>query len=706
MLQKYLLHKSLTALCLSLLTCAVFAENNLTATDIIASSSDKLSIASLSAKLHSASLTPSIIESNPISDSIITVITPDIAQQRKIYASAKKALKRRKLDSYRKYRNQLNDYPLAVYLDYSELKSRLHKLPYADMDSFLLSNQDTLLGGRMLKSWLSELAKKKRWQEFRSYYKPFPESTSLSCYHLESLIKTGDRTALKEVAPLWNVNQSQPSECDSLFKLWTNSEFFTQDIVWQRYVKTMSAGKTMLARHIAKNFSNENKVYSKLMQEVHNYPSRLNKQSRFSEQSKKMQQIIVHGIKRYAKSDPLTALKRWNDFDKSHVFHANLRYTTQKHIASRLLRKNHHQEAQNIIAGIATITTESLLEQIIRDSLKEQDWSRTLTFINKLPDETKNSERWCYWRARALEQLSLNAAASTHADQQATEDALLIKKIYSELAQQRSFYGFMAADILGGQYHLSDNPALPEASLVQQISNQPAALRAKELLAVGDDINARREWYHMASTLDKQGHIAAAKLASQWSWHYNTILSLAAAKYWDDLQLRFPLAYNKYVFQTAQEQKISPLLLFAITRQESAFSADARSPAGAMGLMQLMPSTAKMTARKAGIKFKKHDLLQPEKNIALGSHYLTSLLKQFDGNRILAAAAYNAGPHRVKQWLKKSKETLAHDIWIETIPFKETRHYVQNVLAYSVIYGYRTGTVPSLLSDKETNQQL
>ena len=147
-------------------------------------------------------------------------------------------------------------------------------------------------------------------------------------------------------------------------------------------------------------------------------------------------------------------------------------------------------------------------------------------------------------------------------------------------------------------------------------------------------------------------------------------------------------------------------MLFAITRQESAFSADARSPAGAMGLMQLMPSTAKMTARKAGIKFKKHDLLQPEKNIALGSHYLTSLLKQFDGNRILAAAAYNAGPHRVKQWLKKSKETLAHDIWIETIPFKETRHYVQNVLAYSVIYGYRTGTVPSLLSDKETNQQL
>jgi soluble lytic murein transglycosylase len=706
MSNKYLLRKSLAAWCLSLFACVVWAENKLTVLDTITNSTEKLTIASLSPQLHSSLLLPQTIDPKSISDSILTIVTPAIEQQRKTYASAQKALKRKKLTAYTKHRSQLNDYPLAVYLDYSELKSRLHKLPYADMDSFLLSNQNTLLSKRILKSWLSVLAKKKRWQDFTTYYKPFPESTSLTCFNLESLIKTGDKTAFEKVAPLWNVDHSQPSECDSLFKLWTNSEHFTQDIAWQRYVKTLSAGKSMLAKHIAKSFSSENQGYSKLMQEVHNYPSRLNKQSRFDEQSKKMRQIISHGVKRYAKSDPLTALKRWNRFKKSHTFQDDLRYATQQYIASRLLRKNHYQEAQNLIAGTPTTTTESLLEKIIRGSLKEQDWSRTLTYINKLPDESKNSERWRYWQARSLEQLLLDPIRSSDTGQKTIEDTILIKEIYSELAQERSFYGFMAADILGGQYHLSDNPALPEDSLVKQISNQPAALRAKELLAVNDDINARREWHHMTSTLDQQGHIAAAKLANQWSWHYNTIISLAAAKYWDDLQLRFPLAYNKQVFQTAQEHKISPLLLFAITRQESAFSADARSPAGAMGLMQLMPGTAKMTARKAGIKFTKHDLLQPDKNIALGSHYLTSLLKQFNGNRILAAAAYNAGPYRVKQWLKKSKETLVHDIWIETIPFKETRHYVQNILAYSVIYGYRMGTVPSLLSDKEASQQL
>ena len=133
----------------------------------------------------------------------------------------------------------------------------------------------------------------------------------------------------------------------------------------------------------------------------------------------------------------------------------------------------------------------------------------------------------------------------------------------------------------------------------------------------------------------------------------------------------------------------------------------AKSPAGAMGLMQLLPSTAQQTAKKNGLSFSKNDLLTPEKNITLGSHYLNHLLDVFDGNRILVAAAYNAGPSRVKQWLNKGKDAqLPYDVWIETIPFKETRGYVQNVLSFSVIYAYRLGQKQRFITPQEAVQQL
>jgi len=119
-----------------------------------------------------------------------------------------------------------------------------------------------------------------------------------------------------------------------------------------------------------------------------------------------------------------------------------------------------------------------------------------------------------------------------------------------------------------------------------------------------------------------------------------------------------------------------------------------------------MPATAKETAKKARLAYKKGKLFDPEYNIALGSHYITGLLEQYGDNRALAIASYNAGPHRVKQWLKRSNASLPLDVWIEIIPFKETRKYVQNVLSYEVIYNYRQGRESSLLTLAEANSTL
>ena len=177
---------------------------------------------------------------------------------------------------------------------------------------------------------------------------------------------------------------------------------------------------------------------------------------------------------------------------------------------------------------------------------------------------------------------------------------------------------------------------------------------------------------------------------------------MGTVKYWDDVEIRFPLAYEKEINSAAKNTDIPNYVLFALARQESAFNTRATSSAGAMGLIQVMPATAKSTARKYKIPYRnKKQLHDASTNVPIGATYYMSMLERFDNNRILASAAYNAGPHRVNRWLANSKGKLPFDIWMTLIPFKETRSYVSNILMYSVIYSRKLGLVPPMLLQHE-----
>ncbi|MES9893211.1 MAG: transglycosylase SLT domain-containing protein, partial [Candidatus Thiodiazotropha sp.] len=189
---------------------------------------------------------------------------------------------------------------------------------------------------------------------------------------------------------------------------------------------------------------------------------------------------------------------------------------------------------------------------------------------------------------------------------------------------------------------------------------------------------------------------AAARLAQHWEWPSQSILTLARLRHWNDLELRFPLAHRQAIADQARDHGIDTAWIYAILRQESAFISDARSTAGARGLMQLMPKTAKQVAKELKQSpVKLEDLYQPEVNIKLGAGYLNKVYRQLQESPVLATAAYNAGPHRVLSWLPEQSQ--ASDIWIETVPFKETREYLKRVFAYTVIYSYRLGNLPKTL---------
>jgi len=620
-----------------------------------------------------------------------------ILQQRQHYLSAKEALRRGQKVNYRKYRDRLHGYALADYLDFFELNKRLRRLPFQDVDAFLAAHPNSYMGDKLRQRWLHQLALNNRWPEFLAYYDPkVASSTSLKCRALLARHKTGDSTALDEVVPLWNVEHSQPKECDPIFKAWIAAGNRTQALNWERFNLAMSAGNRTLARYLAKSLEGQQKDLAQLHLEIYTHPQRIRQRHRFQQQSPAMQTIILQGLARYARRDPITALNEWGRYDAQQLFDDQQRLVTQQQLAMQLVKKGHQNSADKLVANIPQITSEKVTEFLIRDALKQQDWAKIYRYLRHLPEQDQHTEKWLYWRARALEQLGITDPNFPKPEE-----------IYQQLAMERGFYAFLAADRLGRSYQLSDHPVTPSKDVLLAIANHPATTRARELKAVNDHLNANREWLYMTSRFKREEeHIAAAKLAHQWGWHHKTITSMASAKSWDDLRLRFPLAYNKHVFSSAQKQQVSPLLLFSIARQESAFAEQAASPAGAMGLMQLMPRTARYTAKKAGIKYRKSDLFKADTNIQLGSFYITELLNRYKGNRILAAAAYNAGPHRVDKWLNASANNLPHDVWIETIPFRETRKYVQNVLAYSVIYGYRTGTTPAMLSPLEQSKTL
>jgi soluble lytic murein transglycosylase len=334
------------------------------------------------------------------------------------------------------------------------------------------------------------------------------------------------------------------------------------------------------------------------------------------------------------------------------------------------------------VSSIDGVVDVDLQRQRIIVALTRGHWSQVKSRIDVLPLQEREQPQWQYWKGRALQQLRQNNQAKT---------------ILAQVSQDRTYYAFLAANHGGYAYYLVNRPLQIEPALLQEIAQRQATRRAQELRNIGRIVDARLEWRWLTKNLDVSGLQAAANLANNWRWHDQAIFTLARSNFWDDLDLRFPLEHLNLVEQFAKNNQLPTAWVLAIIRQESAFAADAASPVGALGLMQLMPATAHQVAQKLGKPPPKNAmaLSLPTTNIELGSSYLREMLQRFDNNIILATAAYNAGPTRVNRWLPK--KTMNAEIWVEKIPFRETRIYVQRVMTYMIIYEQRLGLKPGAI---------
>jgi len=652
--------------------------------------------ACLSASVFIGSMTLNMAQAATTTTTINNTTNTQLKQERDWYAQAQKALAKKNKTEYQRLIAKLKKYPLLPYLEYQDLTDRLFSLPTQEIADFFQHYPDSFLAERMTHRWLRTLAQRERWADYRHFYDSRLTDPELACLQIRARLETGDKSALEDVAPLWNIDKTQSKACDPVFAEWKKAGKMTPTIIWDRHRKAVAASDRNMMAYLANILPANERPLALLYQQVAANPKLLQQKARFSKQSPQMREVILYGLEKYARQDARTALSLWHSYDAQQLFTDEQRLNMKYQIALRLLYQDHEAEAEQLTAATPELTRVDLIEWLIRESLRKQDWEKTNEWLTRLPSEAKTSERWRYWQARTMEQLRIKEV-----------NGETPSSIYADIAPARSFYGFLAADKTGIDYHLLDKPLAFTDEQMAVVEQSPGVQRAREFFMRGDLSSASREWYYSTRKMPSEQIVIAGRLAQRWGWYRHGIQAMIDANYWDDLEVRFPIVYGDYISKAAKHSSVNPLFIYAVTRQESAFNQEARSPAGAMGLMQLLPSTAQQTAKKNGLHFQTQDLLTAEKNLRLGSHYLDQLLNSFSGNRILAAAAYNAGPSRVKRWLNKDKDAqLPYDVWIETIPYKETRGYVQNILSFSVIYAYRLGEKTSFVSQAEALQQL
>ena len=599
----------------------------------------------------------------------------DLSQQRQYYDEAKRALAKGDAGPYRMYAAALADYPLEPYLAYDELTARLNSASNAEVEKFFAEDGDLPQANYMKLRWLRLLASRGDWQPFVQYYDPKLNFVELDCLYGQYQLSHNLRAeGYANAEKLWMTGKTLPTACDAFFAQWAVEGQLTEQKRWQRAKLAAQARNYALANQSVNSLTTL-APQGRLLIAVAQKPEMINNRSQFVPADEAMSDVVGLGLRRLAKQDPQQALVLLDAYAPALRFSHEEQVQIAKEIGLTLARSYDGRALEVMTKYDPDLRDDTVTEWRLRLLLRLARWNDAYELTRRLPQTLATTNRWRYWEARTLELSQPNSP--------------LLPALYKGVAKERDFYGFLAADRIQTPYQLNNKPLLLSTATMNKVRNTPGVRRALEFYQRGQIVDGRREWYHVTRRFSRDEMVAQARLAYDMKWYFPAIRTISQAQYWDDLDIRFPMAHRETLVREAQVRGLHSSWVFAITRQESAFMDDARSGVGASGLMQLMPATAKETARKFSIPLSSPaQVLDPDKNIQLGAAYLSQVHSQFNGNRVLASAAYNAGPGRVRQWLRGANH-LAFDVWVESIPFDETRQYVQNVLSYAVIYGQK-----------------
>ncbi|MEQ9005672.1 MAG: transglycosylase SLT domain-containing protein [Pseudomonadales bacterium] len=603
-------------------------------------------------------------------------------QKRELYRQAIGHLHAGRAPAFRQARTALDDYPLAPYLDYYEVESRLGRISDADMLAFQSRHADLPVTPLLHRRWLKMMGARNDWARLLAHYQETADP-ELRCYRLRALQATGDRAAAMEAVPeLWTVGRSQPKACDPLFESWIRGGHLTETMAWERMQLALRADQRQLARYLLRFFDGPLKPWARALYDVHVDPQSVSRRGIWSRDESAARVVIAHGIRRLAAQNAAAASAAWQRYQDSHAVSDEAAREVSEAVVLAMAR------AGDFPSRAPALVSAGFAEGMADAALAVENWKAVAEWIERMPQDRRNDLRWQYWLGRALQQSQLQSERAT--------------QTWKAIADERHYYGFLAASRLGQPTRLNAAAERNDPTIRARLETLPPVQRALELYAVGDLVNARREWFALVPRLTTDERFYAARLANEIGWVNQGIAIANQGELRDDVALRFPVAYTDAFLRTSQITSVPKPFLMAVARQESAFDPKARSHANAHGLMQLLTPTASHVARRAGLaEPTAFQLYDPATNVELGGRHLARLLERYENRRPVAAAAYNAGEGRVDRWLRNGAGRPM-DVWIETIPFRETRDYVKNVLAGTQVYGHLLQSPQPVLGPHET----
>ncbi len=572
--------------------------------------------------------------------------------------------------------------PLEPYLTYYQLQLRLTTRNPEGVREFLARPDDTPVIDQLRSEWLKWQARQQRWEAFTAEYPRLLESDDeMKCYALQARLPNNADLVLHESRTLWFTGTSQPESCSTLFDMAIASGTISEQDVWQRIRMALEVNNVALAKKLSAHLPRERKLQSGLLESAAAHPDRYLANVKLAKSSEAERMVALFALQRLAKQLPQLAYMRWEKIethfnsDERHYFYGWLGYEAARKLDERALTW--------FKAAKDTPLNDAQLAWRTRAALRASNWHEVWASIAAMSPKQQREGAWRYWKARAWKVLGRDSDAEA---------------LFVELSREYNFYGQLAAEELGsasasGMLSVSYQPTVTE---IQAMLAQPAMQRTLYLYRMGLRQEAAKEWSLAVRKLDDKHLLIASEIASRHAMYDRSINAADRTLLLHDFNLRYPAPYRDSLQGHLQENNLEEAWVYGLMRQESRFVTQAKSTAGASGLMQVMPATARWIAQRLGMKdYRKELISQLDTNIKLGTYYMKNVLSTFGNNPVLASAAYNAGPGRARQWL--ADKPLEGAIYVESIPFDETRDYVKKVMSNTVYYAKLFGhAAPSM----------
>ncbi len=573
--------------------------------------------------------------------------------------------------------------PLFPWLQAAVLRRSIERADAGQVHGVLAQLGEQPAADWLRSAWLAELARREDWTSFRRDYRPV-DDPALRCADLQARSEAGlSPDWVAQARALWLTAGSLPARCDAPLSRLAEAGQLDDALRWQRIDLVLATGDAGLIRAIGAGM--QSPAAAELAQAYASYvaaPAEVLPEWPASERNGR---VIASALRRLAKRDPVRA-RRLLLGPAGARLDANLRAGVAYQIALWTVASYLPGSAERLSEVPASAYDDKLHEWQVREALSRNDTAAALGAITRMPPLQREDAHWRYLEARLRERLGQSSAA---------------RVLYAKAALSPSFHGWLAADRLQQPYTLCALEPSADSAMAQRIAGNAALSRALDLFAIDHPELAAREWAAAVATMSDAERRVAVRRALDAGWFDRAVFGMGAAP--DDTRhysLRFPLHHEADIRQQSQLNGLDPAWVAGQTRAESSFMAMARSAADARGLMQLLPGTGSLTARRLGLEWQGGDsLFDPSTNIRLGTAYLRQMLDRFDGLAYLAIAAYNAGPAPVQRW-RATRGQLDPDFFIETIPYKETRDYVSRVLSFSVVYDWRLNGKATPLTER------